>query len=295
MNTDINILPIIDLQSISQSLLTRIPQSELLAQLIILKGQFILVEREGKKCSYKFLSPEAVEKAFTSKTVTSGWLPSNTVWWGRTPAGEAIIQFYPPQKYRIQLIEEDTTVGGFPDLRSFSPAGVSEDSAFTRWELQLTEEGNPAEETVRPVEAAGVQVSVEEAKVITIPMPAFLFAGCGGKYYLWAVKGKVFKPDAQLYKPPLPNVRDDSSICFGENSPGTCSASTILQSWELFWKSPFNRDLAQGKSKTHPNDICCSLVSLHDSKARSYPSKDLVPTSAWKIKTPQDIINYLFS
>ena len=256
MNTNINILPIIDLENISQSLLASIPQSELLAQLIILKGQFILVERLGKKCSYKFLSPEAVEKAFTSKTATSGWLTSNTVWWGRTPTGEAIIQFYPTQKYRIQLVGEDTAVGGFPDLR---------------------------------------QVSVEETKIITVPMPAFLFAGCGSKYYLWAVKGRVFKPDAQLYKPPLPNVRDDSSICFGENSPGTCSASTILQTWELFWKSPFNRDLAQGKSKTHPNDICCSLVSLHELKARSYPSKDLVPTSAWKFKTPEDIINHLFS
>ncbi|RAM49913.1 MAG: hypothetical protein C6Y22_19115 [Hapalosiphonaceae cyanobacterium JJU2] len=241
MNTATNILPIIDLENISQLLLANIPQDELLAQLIILKGQFILVEREAKKSRYKFLSPEAVEKAFTSKTATSGWLPSNTVWWGRTPAGEALIQFYPPQKYQIQLVGEET-------------------------------------------------------RTITIPMPALLFAGCGSKYHLWAIKGRVFKPDTQLYKPPLPNVRDDDcSICFGENSLGICSAATINQTWELFWKSPFNRDLAQGKSKTHPNNICNQLVNLHESKAKSYRSSDLVPVHSWKVKTPEDIINNLFA
>ena len=97
MNT--NILPIIDLENISQTLLANIPQDELLGQLIILKGQFLFIENKEKKSHYKFLSPEAVEKAFTSKTATSGWLTSNTVWWGRYPEGEAIVQFYPPQRY----------------------------------------------------------------------------------------------------------------------------------------------------------------------------------------------------
>ncbi|MFN6462434.1 MAG: hypothetical protein RMZ41_011370 [Nostoc sp. DedVER02] len=240
MNVDTNILPIINLESISQILLANIPQDDLLAQLVILKGQFILVEHEGKKSKYKFLSPEAVEKAFTSKTATSGWLSSNTIWWGKNPEGEAIIQFYSPQKYQIQIMGQET-------------------------------------------------------KVITIPMPAFLFAGCGSRYYLWAVKGRVFKPDAQLYKPPLPNVWDDSSICFGGNSPGTCSAATISQTWELFWKSPFNKDLSQGKSKTYPDNICNQLIKLHESKPKSYPSSDLVSVHSWKVTTPEDIIHHLFS
>ena len=238
MNT--NILPIIDLEKISQTLLANIPQDELLGQLIILKGQFLFIENKEKKSHYKFLSPEAVEKAFTSKTATSGWLTSNTVSWGRYPGGEAIVQFYPPQKYNIQLLEEET-------------------------------------------------------KAIAVPMPAFLFAGCGSKYYLWAVKQKTFNPDAQLYKPPLPNIQPDSSICFGENSPPMCSPDSITQTWELFWNSPFNRDLAQGKSKVYASNICNQLVSLHEKKAKSYPSNDLITFDTWKIKTPEDIIKYLFT
>ncbi len=239
MNT--NILPIIDLENISQTLLANIPHDELLGQLIILKGQFLFIENKEKKSHYKFLSSEAVEKAFTSKTATSGWLPSNTVWWGRYPAGEAIIQFYPPNQYSIELVVE------------------------------------------------------EETKAIAVPMPAFLFAGCSHKYYLWAFETKAFNPSAQLYKPPLPNIQDDSSICFGQNSPPMCSANSINKTWELFWNSPFNRDLAQYKSKAYASNICNQLVSLHEKKAKSYPSSDLLSFQSWKIKTPEDVINNLFN
>ena len=56
MNVDTNILPIINLENVSQILLANIPQDDLLGQLIILKGQFILVEREGKESKYKFFA-----------------------------------------------------------------------------------------------------------------------------------------------------------------------------------------------------------------------------------------------
>ncbi|MHC5717394.1 MAG: hypothetical protein ACYTX0_36100, partial [Nostoc sp.] len=62
-----------------------------------------------------------------------------------------------------------------------------------------------------------------------------------------------------------------------------------------FWKSPFNKDLSQGKSKTHPDNICNQLIKLHESKPKSYPSSDLVSVHSWKVTTPEDIINHLFS
>nr|WP_201280571.1 hypothetical protein [Hassalia byssoidea] len=223
----------------TQIILNNIPQQEILGHLIILKGQFVLIEEEGNKTQYKFLSPEAVEKAFTAKTVNSGWLSPNTLWWEITPNGEGIIQFYPPQKYSVSI---------------------------------QTPEGN---------------------NTITIPMPAFIFAGCNSSYYLWAVKGRTFKQDCQLYKAPLPNIWDDSNkICFGRNIPPACNPDSINKTWELFWNSPFNQDFSQNKSKSHPHNVCDLLISLRTTK--SFPAKELVAREYQTIKTPNDISKYLF-
>ncbi|MBW4502689.1 MAG: prokaryotic E2 ligase family D protein [Scytonema hyalinum WJT4-NPBG1] len=229
MNTEVNAQPI----------LSNIPTQEILGHLIILKGQFVLVEKEGNKTQHKFLSPEAVEKAFTTKTVSSGWLSPNTLWWEKTPSGEGVIQFYPPQKYSVSI-----------------------------------------------------QTS-EENKTITIPMPAFLFAGCNSSYYLWAIKGKTFKQDCQLYKAPLPNIWDDSNrICFGRNTPPACNPNSINKAWELFWRSPFNEDFSQNKCKSHLHNVCNLLISLQGT--RSFPAKELVTSNYQRIKTPNDICRYIF-
>lgn len=182
MNTEVN----------SQLILSNIPTQEILGHLIILKGQFVLVEKEGNKTQHKFLSPEAVEKAFTTKTVSSGWLSPNTLWWEKTPSGEGVIQFYPPQKYSVSI-----------------------------------------------------QTS-EENKTITIPMPAFLFAGCNSSYYLWAIKGKTFKQDCQLYKAPLPNIWDDSNrICFGRNTPPARIPTQSIKPGNCFGEALSTKTLAR--------------------------------------------------
>jgi hypothetical protein len=223
----------------AQTILANIPQQEVLGHLIILKGQFVLVEKEENKTSHKFISPEAVEKAFTAKTVSSGWLSPNTLWWGKTPNGEGIIQFYPPQKYSITI--------------------------------QLLE-GN---------------------KTITVPMPGFIFAGNYSSYYLWVIKGKIFKQYCQLYKAPLPNIWHDSNrICFGKNIPPTCNPDSINKAWQLFWNSPFNQDLSQNKCRSHPHNVCNLLISLQG--AKSFPVKELVSCSYQRIKSPNDIPKYLF-
>ena len=223
----------------AETILSNIPEQEILGHLIILRGQFVLVEKDGNKTQHKFLSPEAVEKAFTTKTVGSGWLSPNTLWWEKTPNGEGIIQFYPPRKYSIILHTQD------------------------------------------------------DSKTITVPMPAFIFAGCNSSYYLWAIKRKTFKLDCQLYKAPLPNIWDDPyKICFGRNIPPTCNSNSINKVWELFWNSPFNLDFSQNKSKSHPHNVCNLLTDLQGRK--SFPVKELVGCTYQKIKTLNDIPNYLF-
>jgi len=111
---------------------------------------------------------------------------------------------------------------------------------------------------------------------LNLPMPGFVFLGCGNDYWIWAVLGKQFDPHSQLYHAPLPNVMANGAICFGDSSPTQCSSQGIVQACSLFWSSPFSDHVVDGKSKSHRADVRNFLCELSNRKSKKYLTADLV-------------------
>lgn len=110
---------------------------------------------------------------------------------------------------------------------------------------------------------------------LDIPLPGFIFTGCGRSYWIWAVKDEEITPQTRTYHAPLSNVGGNGGICFGANSPPEASASTIAEAYHLFLDSPFNGHLANNKSRKHPGDIRYLLQDL--AQAEAFPFDDLLP------------------
>lgn len=115
----------------------------------------------------------------------------------------------------------------------------------------------------------------ETERTITVPMPRLVLLGTGSEYYLWAIKTPHFEHKATIYSAPLPNVYPDGKICWGNNTPPEADPKTARKAWELFFKSPFNNHLANGKSETHRNDVRKLLLSL--AGKNKFPADELVP------------------
>ena len=109
---------------------------------------------------------------------------------------------------------------------------------------------------------------------ISVALPALVFAGIGTTYYVWASKEKEFSPHIPLYLAPLPNTYADGKVCFGSNTPAPVSAEAFQSVWQLFISSPFNGDLAGGKSARHKTDVRHQLCTTR--KKATYPVGDLV-------------------
>ncbi len=107
---------------------------------------------------------------------------------------------------------------------------------------------------------------------IEFPLPALVFLVYGDDLYVWAVK-KEFDPAARAWKAPFPNVYNDGKVCLGGNS---IRGSSALGAIEIFWNSPFNRDLASGHSHSFPNDVREMWRVVAEQNCKRYPSKDLV-------------------
>jgi PRTRC genetic system protein B len=135
--------------------------------------------------------------------------------------------------------------------------------------------------------------------VITSPLPALVFAGVHTTYYVWALKTDHFHPSAPLFHAPLPNVYADGHICWGTNRPPEASAQTMKEAWRLFISSPFNQDLAAGRSEAYPQDVRRQLLALAEARESHYPVEDLVSyfrRSLWnsgqEIRTLNDAVEY---
>ena len=96
-------LPAIDVGAIARTVAAKTASADIPAQLLFLPGQYLLVTRVSEAVTYKFLPPFAVTSAFSNEPIDSGWLPANTMRWGRSERGEWIMQFYPPRRYDIVL------------------------------------------------------------------------------------------------------------------------------------------------------------------------------------------------
>lgn len=121
------------------------------------------------------------------------------------------------------------------------------------------------------LELGGVQTT------ITVPMPSLIWFGQGKSFYIWAAKQKAFRPDAELFAAPLPNVTAKTGIiCFGGQNTNRVEKGGFERAWELFWAMAFNRDHSGDKSNAHKEDITKQLLALAKSKSKTYPLGDMV-------------------
>lgn len=184
-------------------------------------------QKQGRKTTVKFLSPESVRTAFSFSVVDTGWLPPNTLRWGAGRLGPWVAMWIPPATYTLNL----------------SPISRGRD--------------------VRPG-AVNPPVGNESrfALPVKLSLPGFVFAGAANVYSVWALKEPEFSHKAAAYHAPLPNVYLDGKICWGNNSIVPARADAMEQQWRLFIESPFNSDLDSNKSKSRPDSILQKLWEL---------------------------------
>ena len=116
----------------------------------------------------------------------------------------------------------------------------------------------------------------EEISTIQIPIPRLVMLANGGLFYLWALADKAFTPEATAYKAPFPNVHENGRICWGTNTAPKISLAKAREPWKLFFETPFNAHLVNGKSQAFTNDVRRALRGLADRKVRRYPADDLI-------------------
>lgn len=153
---------------------------------------------------------------------------------------------------------------------------INPESGIVRWGT-----GSAGEWTIKFVLPQKHEINLLESKHL-VCLPALVFLGLKSDYWVWAIKGSKFDPEADAFHVPLPNVYLHSyqpcgRICWGDNKPPVASPNTIKKAWELFISSPFNGHLSDGKSRTQPSDVRLQLEKVV--KRSSYPVKDLVSTN----------------
>jgi isopentenyldiphosphate isomerase len=71
-------LPQLDVGAIARAVATKTVDADILAQLLFLPGQYLLVTKEDRVTTYKFVSPAALKEAFANEPVDSDWLSTWT-------------------------------------------------------------------------------------------------------------------------------------------------------------------------------------------------------------------------
>ena len=130
---------------------------------------------------------------------------------------------------------------------------------------------------IAPKQKLSIQVVMSKGnlKKLTLPIPMTILVGVGMQYYLWAA-ANGFSPDSTLYHAPFPNVHDNGSICWDQNTPPKAHHRHAESVWQLFFESQFNGDLANGKSQKFEGDVRRMLAQVARKKVEAYPEDDLV-------------------
>lgn len=127
---------------------------------------------------------------------------------------------------------------------------------------------------VYAVEPTKVEIQIGQGEPITVPIPATVLVGIGHTFHLFALAARQFHIGAEVFAAPFPNVYPDGRICWGQNAAPKADAGNARSVWELFFRAPFNGDLAQGKSTKFKDDIRKQYALLAGKK--NYPVKTLV-------------------
>lgn len=118
-------------------------------------------------------------------------------------------------------------------------------------------------------------ITILGQETFNVPTPPMLLFNIGGEYSLWAFKSnKAVDSDTILYHAPFPNIYQNGKICWGSNQLQDLPAQKAAQIFDLFFDSPFNTHLANGKSHANPEDVTRTLKALAWKK--KYNLDDLV-------------------
>lgn len=121
-----------------------------------------------------------------------------------------------------------------------------------------------------------MNISTDQHEALTIPIPMSLFVGWGHRYYLFALRGKVFDANGPVYRAPYPNVYDNGRVCWGSHKVPSVTASNIKQTWRLFFATAFNAHIASGKTRTHSENALDLLRELSAAGKKSFPARELI-------------------
>jgi hypothetical protein len=105
---------------------------------------------------------------------------------------------------------------------------------------------------------------------VKTPMPALVFFGIGKAYYIWAMKGETFNPQALLFNAPCANVNNIGLICWGSN-PHEEVTSGFDRMWKLFWEAPFSGD--------HEDGANARMAKMAKRRVKRFPEDQLTPLS----------------
>jgi len=136
----------------------------------------------------------------------------------------------------------------------------------------------------RPPGKTGLYLDGSETP-LRVPLPGLVLIRTTSddrnpQYHLFAVKSRPTALTTPLYHAPLPNVFGSGSICWGTVQRPTDAAlkgASLAEDWMQLLGSRFGDHAVNGKSQSHPRDIREKLIALEASKARRYPTSDLVP------------------
>ena len=116
-------------------------------------------------------------------------------------------------------------------------------------------------------------------EVLRVPLPSTVLLGSNNTYYLYAIKGKIFKPKGQLCVAPFPNIFERGNICWGDTQVPKVSHVEARKAWELFFSSVFTSHLASDRVRGIKESCLPYWKELAERKARSFPQGRLLQLS----------------
>ena len=136
----------------------------------------------------------------------------------------------------------------------------------------------------RPAAKTGLFIDGSDV-ALRVPLPGLVLIRAASddsmlQYVVYAAKRRPETPDTPLFHAPLPNVFHSGSICWGtvpKVDADALRSASLTNDWTMLLGSAFGDHACAGKSKRQPNDIRKLLIELESSKARRYPTEDLVP------------------
>lgn len=115
-----------------------------------------------------------------------------------------------------------------------------------------------------------------EVEILRVPLPSTLLIGAGNSHYMYAMKGREFKPRLKVCKAPFPNVYQSGVICWGNAAAPAVHHSHAGEAWQLFFSTVFTPFEADDRVRGIPGSSLPFWENLARRKARAFPNRALI-------------------